>query len=250
MNNRIVYFILLLLMMTAYAPSALKAADISVGATTWYSKWETPDSWGFDFNDPAFLYGPVLSFKFNEDYNFTFVFLYGQFEHTIKSDDGLGGTFETDIKADRYDSDAALNYRLNNYLKLFAGVKYMGYNYKIIYDSALGLDSYNADHKGFGPGGGLSAVFPIWDDFYILANISGMYLWGSQGGDDTTTDDYIEYGINTGASLAYYISAASTTISLGGRYQAYTTDADYDCATKEKNKFYGATLTATYSFSI
>jgi hypothetical protein len=234
-------------MVTVYTPSVLKAADISVGATTWYTKWETPDSWGFDFDDPAILYGPVFSVKFTEDYSFTFVFLYGQFNEKTSMD--IGTLIPMEVKIDRYDSDAALNYKLNSYLKLFAGVKYMGYKYKATIDDGTVSDSFKADHAGYGPGGGLSAVFPIWDDFYFLANISGIYLWGSQDNGETS-DDYIEYGINTGASIAYYISGASTTISLGGRYQAYTTEYDDSTSPKDKNKFYGATLTATYSFSI
>ena len=126
---------------------------------------------------------------------------------------------------------------------------YISYTYDIEFDDNS-FSFSEIDHTGFGPGGGLSGVFPLGNDFYILANISGMYLWGTQEGGDTSSMDFKEYGINTGASVAYFIQAASTTISLGGRYQAYTTEYDDSTSPKDKNKFYGATLTATYSFSI
>lgn len=35
--------------------------------------------------------------------------------------------------------------------------------------------------------------------------------------------DFYKYGVNSSISLAYYVEAASTTISLGGRFQYVTT---------------------------
>lgn len=270
MKNKIFYFIFLLLMITAYAPSALRAADISVGATTWYTNWETSDSMGFELKDPVFLYGPVMAVKFSDDWSFTLVFLYGQFNENVKMTDEISGmTFPVDLTIDRYDSDAALNYRLNNYLKIFAGIKYMGYMYniKISESTMFGTAWFNNDfdHKGVGPGGGLSGVFPLGYDFYILGNISAMYLWGK---DEIKTKSYDplsdittsssssssskEYGINTGISLTYYIPAASTSISLGGRFQEFTSDYESGSGSASDNisKFWGATLSATYTFSI
>jgi len=291
---------ILFMMLVILSPSFLNAADISVGATTWYSKWETPKSWGFEIDDPtflygpivsakinndfnftfeSFLYGPIVSAKINNDFNFTFVFLYGQFKET--ADFGTDNVeIPVDVKINRYDSDTALNYKLNNYLKLFAGLKFMKYSYTVKGD-ITGIDEsvlYNiiidadVNHTGYGPGGGISGVFPLGHDFYLLANISLMYIWGKQKGTNETevfylddlysdynsytkekvSEKYKEYGYNTGASVAYYISGASTTISLGGRYQAYTTEytnSDFK-NDKDKNKFWGATLSATYSFSI
>lgn len=272
MNKKIIFSSLLFIMLIFLSPSLLKAADITVGATTWYANWETPGSWGFDMEDPAFLYGPVISAKINNDVSFTFVFLYGQFNETADfGEDDID--LPVDVKINRYDSDTALNFKLNNYLKLFAGLKFMKYSYELEGDSTSIEDGveYNIyldadmNHTGYGPGGGISGVFPLGHDFYLLANISLMYIWGKQTGTsemevifpvfdeyneytkEKISENYKEYGYNTGASLAYYISGASTTISLGGRYQAYTTEYTDD---KDKNKFWGVTLSATYTFAI
>ena len=218
-------------------PCKVFAVDISIGATTWYAWLEQQFSSNFIYENqkekanPAFLYGPVLSAKFNDDFNLTFIFLYGKFD--TKTNTG-------DVKMTRMDSDLALNYRLNDYLKIFAGVKYLGYEISDI------------DHSGAGPGLGLSATFPIIDNLFLLANLSGFNVWGrdeySVSGKPYQTA-YYEYGLNSTLSLAYYITTVSTIISLGGRFQYYNTVYDDD-SSDVKTKFYGVTLMAVYSFSI
>ena len=99
-------------------PSKVHAVDISVGATTWYAWWGMNHGRGTIDFDPEFLYGPALSVKFNDDFNLTFVYLYGEFDYQWRN--------EPKSKITRYDSDLALNYRLNDYIKVFAGIKYMG----------------------------------------------------------------------------------------------------------------------------
>jgi len=224
--------------MSAILPLNASAADITVGATTWYAWWDMNRS-GSNGNatefDPAFLYGPMLSIKFNDDYNLTFVYLYGKFD--MNEPDG------TTSEIARNDSDLALNYRLNNFFKIFAGAKYMSYSIK-----------NDMDHIGIGPGAGISAVFPVGGDFFILGNISGLYLWGEEKykGSSTNSDaKYNEYGSNASLSLAYYIVPASTTISLGGRYQIFKTMYESSSTNDDmQHKFYGVTLSANYSFSI
>jgi len=218
------------ILMALIVPSNISAAEITAGATTWYSWWDfnnpgNPNDTEFD---PTFLYGPALSVKFNDEYNLTFVFLYGKFN--------MNETNSTNKMA-RTDSDLALNYRLNNYLKIFAGAKYMSYTMP------------DFDHSSAGPGAGLSIVLPMGGDFFILGNLSGLYLWGK---DDTkdSTDKYNEYGANASISLAYYIAPASTTISFGGRYQYFKTVYSGDGSNDLIHKFYGVTLSANYSFSL
>jgi len=144
----------------------------------------------------------------------------------------------TEYKFKRKDSDLALNYRLNDYFKVFVGAKYLGFSH-----------SAGADFLAFGPGLGLSATFPITDNIFLLANLSGFYLWGEHKGSGNKYD-YNQYGINSTLSLAYYIAPASTTVSLGGRFQRYKHVYELDYLVDGDVKFYGITLTATYSFSI
>jgi hypothetical protein len=200
------------------------AADITVGAAAWYA-WmdKTQDDCPKEELGSTLLYGPALSAKFNEDYNLTFIFLYGKFD-----------------TLDRIDSDLALNYRLNDYFKVFAGIKYLGHTQAFIVQNSLG------------PALGVSAAYPVIDDLFLLATMSGLYLWGTEKFDNSIISnekDLTKYGINGTLALAYYLADFSTAISLGGRYQHLKTDFDGD-GFNYNTAIYGITLTATYTFGI
>jgi hypothetical protein len=252
-------FFSFLICISILIPAKVFAVDISVGATTWYA-WMERDYTQEPFSmfkaklDPAFFYGPVVSVKLNDDFNLTFIYLYGKFDMTI--DRGMYGDMKCEFK--RQDADLALNYRLNNYFKAFAGVKYIGHEMSM---ERLGG---TLKHDACGPGLGLSLVFPITDNVFLLGNTGGIYLWGKakfidsgNTGNSGKMGNYKEYGLNSTLSLAYYIVPASTTISLGGRFQYIKTECYDRHAIAElvgfmsnETKFYGLTLTATYSFEI
>lgn len=229
--------IILLIILLVIPGYSLKAADMSVGATAWYTAWDF--EWDSDEDvsyDPNFLYGPVFSFSLSPDLNLSFVFLYGSFTQNIE-----GSSYKTDLK--RYDSDLALNYRINKYFKFFGGVKYVAFTW---------ADS--GKHQAIGPGAGISSVYPLRGNLYLLGNFSGMYLRGSEdGGTGSEKDKANEYGFNTSISLAWYIPSAAVTISLGGRYQLIKIDyidVSGDLPADSISKFYGATVSAVYSFNI
>jgi hypothetical protein len=257
-------------------PCRAYSIDITAGATTWYafgSRYEdvkdgcSRENTSYAF-DPTFLYGPALSVKFNNDFNLTFVFLYGKFDYKENYlETGGIADFQHNMKsrAARSDSDLALNYRLNDYFKTFAGIKYMSYKIDISHDAtAFGGDNLwtHIKHVSVGPGIGLSGTLPIIDNIFALATISGFYLWsaGEKFNDNwiyapraDLTIGYNEYGINSTLSIAYYIADWSTVISLGGRFQYFIIDYyEYEpfLINSITNKIYGITLTATYSFSI
>ena len=234
--------------------------DMTVGATTWYA-------WGKQYNsqkdkvgeynsiiesDPSLLYGPAISLKFNDDFNLTFVFLYGKFE-SEKS------------KFNRIDSDLAINYKLSDYFKVFAGLKYLSYGVIPFGNNFWESNDFvikNIDtHTSYGTGLGVSATVPITGNLFCLATVSGLYLLGNQKVDITDAYDdnpqklkiwYNEYGFNSNLSLAYYIADWSTVISLGGRFQFIMADYAGNKIHLESVKFmiYGVTLTATYTFGI
>ena len=148
------------------------------------------------------------------------------------------------VPINRYDSDLALNYRITDYFKLFLGCKYAGFTWDT-----------DGKHQAIGPGAGISAVIPVGGNFFLLGNVSGLYLWGKEGGGKEIDYDASarEYGFNTNLSLAYYIPGASTTISLGGRLQQLHIDYDgteNGAVSDSTSRFYGVTLTAVYSFNI
>ena len=303
------YLLLLLTAITIIAADKAYALEMTVGATTWYV-WGNRNEdiissvdpvsgqqWSYRYGnnnsysfDPSFLYGPAISIKFNNDFNLTFIYLYGKFEHNITYDRTYGDTWEANYKFKRSDSDIALNYRLNDFFKVFAGIKYMNYDIKITETSPSGVEedhNSSSKHRSFGPGLGLSSTYPLTENIFLLGTISGFYLFttgekfkdgGEAGGIYGNYGDgglepvnwnigYKEYGINTTLAVAYYIAPASIVISLGGRFQYFKTDYDEkrndddpdprSAADKDNflinsitNKMYGITLTATYSFSI
>ncbi|MCL2156069.1 MAG: hypothetical protein FWH53_10420, partial [Leptospirales bacterium] len=76
--------IISILFLSILIPYNVYALDITAGAATWLAWGEqhserSETKYTLDMeSSPAFLYGPTLSVKFNEDFNLTFVFLYGR----------------------------------------------------------------------------------------------------------------------------------------------------------------------------
>ncbi|MCL2155012.1 MAG: hypothetical protein FWH53_05045 [Leptospirales bacterium] len=248
-------------------PHKLYALDITIGATTWYAQSEqyyAQNKSAYFMNDtlvesnPAFLYGPTLAVRFSNDFNLTFVYLFGNFE-TVKDD----GNFKYRSKYKRSDSDLALNYRLGDYFKVFLGMKYLSYDITPGDTDNQTFQIINIDpHTSYGAGLGLSATIPVTGDLFLLGTVSGLYLFGKDKVEITDYNstanprsvnlDYNEYGVNSTIALAYYIAPASTVISLGGRLQYLIADYKNNAIYLDSIKFtiYGVTLTATYTFSI
>lgn len=253
MKRYLLAFSAAFIILTVFNPLAASAIDMSAGVYTWYSWWDFPeDRYEKVETDPSLVYGPTLSVNFNDFCSLTFVFLYGKFNADAENHRNeilYGGPvdyYKYDI--DRYDSDTALNFKLNSYFKLYLGVKYSRFDY------GLTASGYTGEfkHQAFGPGAGLSVTIPVAKDLFVVGNVGGLYLWGDEKYSDTTglssKLDIKDYGYNTGLSLAYYIEPASTSISLGGRYQYIKTE--YDDGFSNNSKFYGVTLSAAYMFSI
>jgi len=270
--TKIIYIVFMLCVLM---PCKIYAFDITVGATTWYawgSRYENVNEHSIRKNnnyafDPAFFYGPAVSIKFSDDFNLTFVYLYSKFNYIENVYEDFGGKYFVESKIKRSDSDLALNYRLSNYFKVFAGAKYLAYETKSSYDDTNGEHyTSGSKHTGIGPGLGLSSTYPVTGNIFLLATISGFYLYsdGEKFKDHGLYDNksinpvkmtigYNEYGINSNISIAYYIAEISTVISLGVRYQYFITDYDdYEpfLINSIKNKIYGITLTATYTFEL
>jgi len=267
--KKFIFLILTTIFISIITQHKLYAVDITVGATTWYAFSEQKNTQGKGApgligdtivkSDPALLYGPTLAVRLSNDFNFTFVYLYGDFV-TIKED---GTNFKSKSKYKRSDSDLALNYRLSDYFKVFAGMKYLSYNIAPYATDLMSFEIKNIDtHTSLGAGLGLSATVPLIGNLFCLGTVSGLYLFGKDKIGITDADsvsnprsvnlNYNEYGINSTIALAYYIAPASTVISLGGRLQYLVADYKNNAIYLDSIKFtiYGVTLTATYTFSI
>ena len=270
-------YLFLLISISILLPSKIYAVDITAGVTTWYTNIDesyTKPLGGegqHPENDPAFLIGPALSVKLNDDFNLTFILLWGKLNVTAYPFNGG----KIDYKFNRVDSDLALNYRLNDYFKVFAGIKYMSFSTSRAFDSTATPNGalYKLDHTGFGPGFGLNFTYPIIENLFFIGNLSGFYIWSKEtkGHAQKPAPPYYppysyppidgktnckDFGQSLSLSLAYYIVPASTTISLGYRMQDVKTSYDQEYIQElydgynEKCSFSGITLTATYSFSI
>ncbi len=215
-------------------PVAVDAADLSVGGSVWYA-WYDESRKGSDDPtvDPSLLYGPVLALGFAPKWSLTAVFLYGVYDYEMSP-----GESEP---LRRYDSDIALNYSINRYVKLFGGVKVMGYTFD------------SGSHYGAGPALGLGVTLPLSDSLFLLGNVSGVYGFGREEHDQGLSSAAREAGFNSTLALAYYIEPASTTITLGGRYQWFSIkyeNDDPDEYADSRITFYGVTFSVVYSFEL
>ncbi len=216
-------------------PAALQAADISVGASSWFAWWHIHQDGPDPHIDPSLLYGPVLSIGLPPDWSITAVFLYG---HLDMENSGSSGNSST-TRITRYDSDLALNYSINRYIKLFGGAKIMGYTWD------------EGHHYGMGPAAGVGLTLPLAESLFLLWNASGMYAFAKERGNQqgySYRSNAQEPGINTTLSLAYYFESASTTVTLGGRYQWFDVDYESEKIGNSESQFYGVTLSVVYSF--
>lgn len=242
------------MLLTVIAPLATQALDMSAGIVTWYAWWDFPEEEYENIEtDPDFVYGPSVSFNLNDSWSLTSVFLYSHFEaegtysyyHVLNPTDPI---LPLKYNIDRFDSDTAVNYRINSYFKLYFGIKFTGYFYD--FTSHPYTYAMEVDHWVLGPGAGLSMALPLGWNFSITGNAGGLCLMGVEkySGSGSDSLDVRDYGFNTGLSLVYYIEPASTAISLGGRYQYLR--IRYDDGFVNTSKFYGVTLSASYLFSL
>ncbi len=113
------------ILVTGIIPVTLAhASDLSIGAATWYSWWKIDAVKGGESgDDSSLLYGLLFSFGISERCSVSGVFLYGHYEIEYPHQSGE--------KIDRFDSDLVLNYRLASLIKLFAGIKLMGYEWEL-----------------------------------------------------------------------------------------------------------------------
>lgn len=225
-----------------FVTSALYAADLGAGITTWYADWKMEsEHMGNVKMDPVLYIGPSVAYQFTNVWSTTLVALM-----TPQQYEGGNQQNNETMKFRRYDVDWALNYQLNRYIKAFGGVKYLAFQYN------TGL------HHAAGPGIGVGFTFPVVQSIYFLANVSGLYIYGIQKEDQTNPDalkekNFYEWGFNTSAQLAYYMDSLATTLTLGYRFQYIVTrytDYGVDDDKKLEHSFKGITFSVVKSFQL
>ena len=248
-------------------PCTLYAVDLTLGPNicyAWLDEKQKPLPFRYTYDaDPAFLYGPTLSLKFNDDFSLTYIFLTGDFD--CKGTQYLpGGTSPNTGIISLGEFEFVLNYRINEHFKVFGGAKYIYWTYVGYLDSfaeralwvlirslVLGLPLGVEEFDSRGPTSGLQADFQVAENLFLIARLGGFYLWGK---DKTTSETftYNEYGFNSNMGFEYHVQFFPLIISLGGRFQ-YSQTGYYDVErgnrNKRKQKLYGITLAITDTFS-
>jgi hypothetical protein len=257
----------------------LYAVKCSVGATCWYAWWspmfedrmlniqryidktgqEIADTGNSTDINPSLLGGPVISIGITENLSFGSTFVYGPF-YRAKSEysnivitDGTTNTIKDSMDIRKYDSDSVLNYRLTDFMHIFSGFKYQGYDYKgkrsqVVHPS-VGVDStysgeYSVKSNAFGAGAGFGFEVRVIENLFSIINVSGVYMRsemtarGTQVVDGTPywfkdKDSLIcnVYGININPQLIYPLPFGDLTMVLGARYQYlkyYVADTDVE----------------------
>ncbi len=226
-----------------FIASTLYAADLGVGISAWYADWKMESkSLGTSNLKPALFVGPTISYQFEDKWSITLIALatLNKYEQKISTNNS--------IRYRRYDVDCTLNYQISQYIKFFAGVKYLAFDFN--------SDNDNGINHGVGPGAGIGFSFPIVSNIYLLGIISGIYGYGLETVENPPPGspenrNFYSFGINSSLQLAYYLQAVETTITAGYRYQYiqlhyldYGTDED----NKYDNHFKGFTASVTKSF--
>lgn len=269
------------------------AVNATAGISVFYAQWES--AWreipGYKMTpfwtnkqvkrdsdiDPFLLYGPVLSVSLTDRLSIASSFLWGS-NYNVKLNSVYDAYDETDVyrfrayseeKIDnmsRFDLDTTINYVVTSWFKVFAGIKYQGFDYDFDVDGTVPSFLFNyfvsahVKSRGLGGGAGAGISLPVYDLFFIQFNESILVLdatwkysdYSAQNCDPTVPVEkkFTCLGSNTSLNAAYYIESTSTVVSIGFRFQYIRylpRDADDDAL---NDYIYGLTAGAIYSFSI
>ena len=293
MKKNIIIILFLIIPFISIERTSADPVNISVGASIWYAWWQpawstmedlslpftvSDSDFEFDFTEYG-LYGPLFSVKFLKKWSISSVFMIGKYKAVIDKTYTLGPIISRiyyNRNILKYDSDTTVSYSITNYLKIFAGFKIQGYDYKqdmLLYKYDPIDDTNQTTQKNtttllnYGPGIGFGLTFNIADNLFFLFNASGILLYGKL---ENKVDDFntnfvpeppmpqtiimklLTYGGNTSVSLAYYIPSMSTSLILGFRYQVLASKAipDNEMMIDKLDHFWGISFTAVYSFSV
>ncbi len=276
-------------------PSRANAAGMSVGPYVWYAWWMPcyeeimrgkssgsaikPVKANYKMN-PSFLFGPAVSIN-SGNWSWSTVFVLGWYEARSKNliifpPSSLMPQNNSN-KTIKYDVDSTLNYAINKNVKVFLGLKYQRYNFKMTYMSMMQtmgwIMRYDDAYHGPGLGFGAGFTFNLVDNLYLLWNLSltgyCSFIVHNRTGVtffQQTSLPIMEknklmigtgIGPNSTLSLAYYIVPANLTLSLGFRYQYIyffgtrlpAGDNTLNSIKSKSDHFFGINMSVVYSFN-
>lgn len=252
-----------------------QAVDFNLGLYSFYAFWEPScKNQAKDYKcEPFLLWGPFVSVTFFQKLGFSFLALqnYTSMAETSYVLEGVGevSAYPYKVKAEtktaRLDLDFTVSYKITPALGLFAGYKWTMYGeeeYEHTCEPAVfTVDVENvSDNMYQGPALGFTYTFALTGSLFLTAGGSFIYVVGEytpiRGFEELSAghlyDEEIDKSIfgykgiggNATLNLSYYIDAISTSIILGGRFQAFKYYADSDLADITNDYFYGVTLAA------
>ncbi len=242
------------LFVLAAVPRPAGAAGMSVGAALGYSWWDGPVGNAVSGKStpgsaisrsritPALMYGPSLSFSFAGRWGYSVVVTFGDsFRERGRYYEAWRSSYRTGrAPVFRYDLDSSVSCALNEYVKIVAAFRLLGYRadarMRHFASGSYGTSSPVEEFWGTGPAAGLAFTIPIAERTALSIQASGMYLQGRTSTRERIHDFYTagasyDYtsrkafvladiaGGRADLSLAHTFETASLTVSLGGRYQ-------------------------------
>ena len=256
------------------APRPAAAADIGIGASLWCAWWRPSWAEAGEGLFPKFkvgpnvIGGPMLTVRINDAWGISASYAYGSFTGTsalMLPVLRLPVVIDIERKAGRHEVDLIAACSLHKYAKIFFGAKYWGYESESR-ASFLAISMKSLDNFHFaGPGVGLSFTIPLYKNFYLVPNVSGMCQFGPWkplsspllgilnriSGNSPTVIMYS--GVNSTLSFVYYIEKANLTVALGGRFQyAWIKNIGTGKTSADglHDLFAGITLAAVYTFTV
>ena len=175
-------FILFVSIQVLFTPTSLKAADITVGATSWLNQMR----WDGYKAKTALTWGPCASIGLTEKFSLsgTYLFSTHKIDKIIYEQELYDGMNVKYDKAKKQDVDLTLNYNIHNAIKLYLGAKYLRLNFP---NYSYYKDNSNSDeikcelkHRAYGIGLGVSNTFLLGNNFYLLCNVGGIFLKGTE----------------------------------------------------------------------
>lgn len=197
------------------------AVNFIAGAKAGYYEW---DPWikniDMDILDnidtgSGVLYGPVLSLMITPDMSFSMSALFGiqkvhwyseRYDYTHYLGPSLSTSTAGYADYHRTDIDAAFSYSPFQNFRIFAGYKYQSIDIIIksmVRRSENGADTieylelgeYEISTPAHGPAIGIGGTYAFGNNYFVSANLSGLYMWGLF---EVKKLDTIQYDATTG----------------------------------------------------
>lgn len=235
-----------------------------LGAKMWYAEWASAtdkaiaeaiiqedgfEGWSATVNPgKGFMAGPVLGYQ-TEDRRWSFssaFMLINKFTQDTEWKTDSDVTIKTNTKMKKYDVDLSVSYLIVDWLKAYAGFKYIRANYDVTFES--GDEFYKIKYIGKAPTAGLAVAFPLHEKVTIGLQAGLLYMMPDYTWDDTEMKTDNAWGYNVEPNISF-LAADNFMLQLGVRYQKCNVKFTGDGYNVTKNdEFLGATLAGIVMF--